>query len=746
MSRQSKQIYTFDDFRLDPAEGLLWRGGDMVPLTQRAFDLLLALVERQGQVVSKEELMRQVWAGNFVEEGNLTQNIYTLRKALGKAADGDDYIRTVPRRGYRFAVSVSDDQNGEHTTSQEGDEGGIRQSEFADTIAAEMTVANVASESVPEETAAASAVVFAGHRRRDLLLLATVAAVLFGVGFWIYSASRPDGPGAGAGGQMTVTSLTTTGNLQCVAISPDGKYVAYAAAERQQAHSLWLMQLATLSTRQLIPPIEGRYYSIRFSPDGAYLYYVKLAKGDTLRTLYRVPMLGGAEKRLIESVNSAVAFSPDGRRLAFRRTRDDRRETVLVIADAEGGNEREIGALPYPETFQDPAWSPDGKTIACGVGRSDGGLNMYVVTVNVEDGSRRPVSGQRWRWIGQMAWLPDASGLMMVASDTPAAPYQIWRLNWRGDGATEAAKVTNDANFYNRMNMSADGGAIVAMHRKQITNLWLLPREDAGRAKQLTYGAGGVRGGLSWLPDGRILLDSTLGSASTISVVNADGSDPRQLTGDRAGQGIPVSATGSPDGRYIVYSSDNTGKRHIWRMNVDGSNPVPLTSGEGEDLPTVSPDGRWVVYTRIGADRPSLWRVSIDGGESTRITEAIASHPSFSPDGKQLACFYAESLADPTMRLAVIPVDGGPPVKIFPNRIEGSTLLQWMPDGKALSYAENLAGVSKIWIQPLAGGEPQPFAEFESDRIFGFSWSLDGKHLACVRGFWSSDAVLIKLV
>src|SRR5262245_30734335 len=99
MSQPDKHFYQFDEFRIDRTERLLLRKGEMIALTQKAFDLLIVLIERRGSVVEKEELIRQVWQGTFIEEGTLTQNIYTLRKVLGKTPDGTDYIQTLPRRG-----------------------------------------------------------------------------------------------------------------------------------------------------------------------------------------------------------------------------------------------------------------------------------------------------------------------------------------------------------------------------------------------------------------------------------------------------------------------------------------------------------------------------------------------------------------------------------------------------------------------------------------------------------------------
>jgi len=247
--------------------------------------------------------------------------------------------------------------------------------------------------------------------------------------------------------------------------------------------------------------------------------------------------------------------------------------------------------------------------------------------------------------------------------------------------------------------------------------------------------------------DGRIVYDSEAGAAASISIMNSDGSHQQQLMGDQTGRAYVGWAMASPDGRYIVYSSDLTGVRHIWRMNPDGSNPVQLTNGEGESHPNCSPDGRWVVYTKLerkGMDRPTLWRVSIDGGEPAQLTDEFTAYPAVSPDGKMIACFRSE--AHSPWKLAVYPFDGGAPIKIFPTPIPdaSSMIVRWTPDGQALTFAENPIGASKLWIQSLAGGPPKLLAEFGTDRIFGFGWSPDGKHLACVRGHWALNAVMIK--
>src|SRR5690349_1178427 len=106
MSQQTRRLYEFGAFRLDAQERLLLRHGEIVPLTPKAFEMLLALVENSGRLLGKQELMQRLWPDSFVEEGSLAQNVSLLRKVLGESQEGEKFIETVPRRGYRFIAKV----------------------------------------------------------------------------------------------------------------------------------------------------------------------------------------------------------------------------------------------------------------------------------------------------------------------------------------------------------------------------------------------------------------------------------------------------------------------------------------------------------------------------------------------------------------------------------------------------------------------------------------------------------------
>jgi DNA-binding winged helix-turn-helix (wHTH) protein len=118
MSQPTIHFYEFGPFRLDAVKRLLWREGEVVPLKSKDFDLLLALVSRSGQMLDKDDLIRQVWPDSIVEEGNLSVHIFALRRALGETPDDHRYIVTAPGRGYSFVANVREaPDEGEETAS-----------------------------------------------------------------------------------------------------------------------------------------------------------------------------------------------------------------------------------------------------------------------------------------------------------------------------------------------------------------------------------------------------------------------------------------------------------------------------------------------------------------------------------------------------------------------------------------------------------------------------------------------------
>ena len=592
-------------------------------------------------------------------------------------------------------------------------------------------------------------------QKKTVVGLLIVAAILIGsgivgIGLWYVArrssllSNRPV-----TGSNTKLQRLTTSGRASDAAISPDGKWVAHVKSDAGQ-QSLWLRQVATTSDTQIVAPLPQNYYGVTFSKDGNYIYYVQgELNNPATRTLYEVTVLGGASRKVIENVGSPVSLSPDGTRLAFVRASLPRGENALVVANADGTGEREIAVRKLPNTYTagGPSWSPDGKRLASSVTvgpptEAVGG--NILVEVQVESGAERPITSEKWGpgSSGQVAWLTDGSGLVVIALEQGTPSSQIWHVSYPGG---EVRRITNDLNNYNRLSLTADSSALVTVQTEGEMNLWVTPQGDAGRAKQISSGRSDGQSGLSWMPGGKIVYTSRESGVIDIWSMDPDGKNQKQLTANAHYNYNPWATL---DGRYIVFTSTRArSTRSIWRMDTDGGNLKQLTEGQGDVYPQSSPDGRSVVFqsTRSGSAR--VWKASIDGGEAMRLIDKWTANPTVSPDGSVIACFYREDQPNAPAKVAIIPFAGGDPIKVLDlprPSFSGPAGLRWTPDGRALTFVDTTGGVSNIWSLPLDGGKPVQLTDFKTDQIFWFDFSRDGKQLAVSRGKQTSDVILIR--
>jgi serine/threonine protein kinase len=583
------------------------------------------------------------------------------------------------------------------------------------------------------------------HKVGTAVMLSVVALVLAGIGFAIYKYVNRPAP-IEHFWDVKISRITNSGNAIDASLSPDGKYVVYVLSTRN-SQSLYLRQINAANDTLIVPPAPVGYFGITFSPDGTELYYAIKSNNDR-GTLYRIPVLGGTPVKVLDSIDGPVSFSPDGTRFVFlRNNHPGTGESALLIANIDGSGQRELVVKKLPQRFSPlfftgPSWSPDGKLVASVVNTVGGATKLF--TYAVEDGKEQEVSAQSWGFAARTVWLPDMSGLLLVAGDL-IRDAQLWIVSYPGG---KARRVTNDLSSYRAIGLTADGKKFSTVQAQGLVNLWIVPGGEAAKASRLQTGNVGFysTGGnnVNWLTDGRLVFASNEGGDQDIWVMDSDGNNRKQLTANGAQNISPVA---TPDGKYVVYSSNKDGVRTIWRMNVDGSNQVKLTNGPNDASPSITRDSKWVFFSNLARSEPTIWKVSIEGGQAEQVTSHRGGGPSVSPDGKMLLFSFAESPDPyaPPNRIAVMPLEGSGELKIFeivPNSTV-SLVNQWSADGKSVLYSVNTNNVSNIWSQSIEGGPPKQVTDFKDSLIAGFAWSSDGKQLVCARGVLLRDAVLI---
>jgi len=701
---------SFGLFSADLSSGELYRGDRRVALQEKPFRILAMLLENPGEVVTRDDIRRQLWPdGVFVDfnEG-IDTALKKLRYALGDSAQNPTFIETIPRRGYRLIAPVS---NGA--------------SDAAPRPATELPAA-------PSPVA----VPIQSWSRSQLAVFAAIALIaVAGYGFFRTASKSRDLDLR----RLQMTKLTNDGQVQAVAISPEGRYVAYARGDETR-QSLWLHEIVSRRDIQILPEGPG-FHGLTFSPDGGSIYVVRSDTNDpSFKYLYVLPALGGAVTKLITDVDSPVSFSPDGKQIVYERCVPPRKYIELKIANADGSNDHVLTLIQDGNAMlyqPGPNWSPDGQNIAVPVVLANHRLRWVLDMVSAKDGSIREMySSPSPHFLGRPVWLPGGKTLLFPHVDSTAQRYQLWTLSFP-DG--RAQPLTHDlANYGSDLDMTRDGRFLVTANINVLSHVWMAPASDLSQVQQITSDALPFRY-IAEAPDGKLLVTSADNVAWTM---NSDGSQRTRFT--------DVHPTSEPAtcGQFVLFRVDREDTA-IVRLDPDGLHPSVLARGE-VDSPVCSADNSAVFYYTIDPPQKIL-KVPLESGAPQHLADALgdllAETIAVSPDGKYLVYPYTRFGRVPSegWKLAVIPATGGPPVRQFAvSSGADGVRVRWSPSGTGLQYIVIQNRVSNLWEQPILGGSPKQLTHFTAGEIFDFNWSLDRKQLFLTRGQSIRDLVLIE--
>jgi len=728
-------FYAFDNFVVDAGKSVLSREGQSVPLTPKAFEILLVLVRNPGRVLKKEELIEEVWPDAFVDENNLPRNISSLRKALGEGPAEHKYIVTLPGQGYRFVAEVRhlDSPNGAPTRA-------LLESVPLEPTKLEPTI-TVHEEVVKSEPAT--------RKPRSISLLVVCACLALALAIsgyflaqrWLHS-SQP------TTAQRKLWQLTFEPGLETdPSWSPDGRFVAYSS-DQSGNFDIWVRSIGEGNSVQ-VTSSPAHDWQPNWSPDGLSLVFRSEREGGGL---FVVPALGGSERKLC-GFGYRPRWSPDGSQVLFDSSAYiGAVKSKTFVISATGGTPRDVlnDFVPQFVSTLLVAWHPDGSRLSVWGNHRQAGWSFWTVPLNggpplqsqIDTSVQSQLKEAGVRFVNFL-WLPSANGLIFEGESQGVR--NLWKvkvvpstLRWI-DGLE---RITTGAGKDTDIAVSSDGRKLAFSIRSERSRLWTVPFDPiagktTGTSQPLTVaGMDALQPGLS--PDGKML------------VFRKRRADKEELWAKSLADGRETLLTGADDFRRVNPILSNDGTRLIYVRSgpaqvetdpqVSRTLALRATSGGDEQILT-SPmqgrisltdwtlDGKWIL---MSSDLQTPGRVALAlfpleaAPRSETQMRVIASNPEynlwqgrFSPDGRWIS-FNAFNATDPSVSTVyAISASGGEWIKLTEGRYWDDKP-RWSPDGKAIYFVSNRTGFFNVWrvrFDPASGkplDQPTRVTDFES--------------------------------
>jgi eukaryotic-like serine/threonine-protein kinase len=567
----------------------------------------------------------------------------------------------------------------------------------------------------------------------SLFLLSTIVTIL-SIWAWDIGRNRPFEV-------ERLERLTSLGNVTESAISPDGRFIAYASgdARRQELH---VRQLALETDVLRVPSAEGVILGITFAPKREHFYFVRKYRG--VGRLFRVPCLTGSPELVLDGVDSPVTFSPGGSAMCFVRNDAANGLCSLVSRDTRTGVERLLLTRRPPVYLSStpPVWSPDGKSLVFSEYRSGGqGVQNQLHRLGLIDGRLARIEHPSWFLINRPGWLNNSLELAVAAMPTGAIESSIYFLH---PFSNRLYPLRTSYGDYGNLSLTTDSNLLATVQTEHFSDIWIAPSARPTDARRVNVKGTRFRG-LSWSGNDHLVSQSSIYGRPDLWEIDSSGGDIQAITGDDSYKWDMVVAR---DRHFVVFVSDRDGASHLWRSDLTPAashltNPRRVTHSLNiEQDPALTPDGKWLIFTSISRDKKvsTLWKVASTGGKPEQLTDSIARRPVVSPNGKWIACEYSPNRQ--TWYMSLLPVSGA--IKPRPLRtISTDSWMRWSPDGKYLAYTDKDDGSSNIWAQPLTGQPARQLTRFRDHVILAFDWAPNGRYIAYIRGRSTSDLILM---
>jgi len=695
------QVIRFGVFEVDLGAGELRKQGLKVRIQDQPFQILSILLERPGEVVTREELCQRLWPdGTFVEfDHSVSTAISKLRDALGDTAENPRFVETLARRGYRFIAPAD--------LKRAGDSRQVTK----------------VREPAPWRSGYRRLVWVAGI----LLLLGSVA-----VAVWFIRSSRTEPESL-----LSAVPLTTYPGVEgSPSFSPDGNQVAFSwDGEKQDNRDIYVKLVGSGMPLRLTtnPATEDRP---AWSPDGRLIAFLRELPGEKAAVLL-VPALGGPEHKVAEttarrlsnvpSLFNGPAWSPDSKWLVIADKSSATEPYALFLLSIESSEKRRL-TTPPAQSAGDlfPAFSQDGRTLAFirTIGSAGFASDIYLLDLS---GDLAPIGPPKQltfgnRMVGGLAWTPD--GQEIVFSSGTLIAFDLWRIAVSGSG--KPRPLASLGNNTIDPAISRQGHRLAYSQESWDMNICRAEVAAPGSSRNPPtkfIASTRVDAGPQFSPDGKkIVFVSGRSSRSGFEIwaCDSDGSNATQLTSLNVQSGTPHW---SPDGERIAFDSNVEGQWEIYVMSANGSKPQRLTTNPAkDDSPSWSRDGKWIYFCSDRTGEDQVWKMAASGGEAIQLTRKGGYLALESADGKFL--YYSKSFSGTS--LWKIPVEGGEETQVleslgdYDNFVLADHGIYFIPKSDAAS------GFS-IQFFSLVTGKIRPILKADKPTTYGLSVSPDGR-------------------
>lgn len=658
----------FGVFELDLRGGELRRSGLRVKLQEQPFQVLALLLEKPGEIVTRDDLRNRLWpADTFVDfDHSLNAAIKRLRDALGDSAENPTFVETIARRGYRFLAPVG-------TTLANGNGSSISPS------AAEPP----AQRPTPRP-----------DMRFHLWWIAAGAAVvlvLFGIKLGLSLAQSH------SAAPLRISQLTANpadDRVRAAAISHDGKYLAFS-----DETGFYLRQIDTGETHSLPLPAGMAAESLSWFPDSAHLI-VALTASAQPPSLWELSTLGGSPRKLQENGRSP-AVSPDGKQMAFITGQRMRSQIWLMAADGEQPRKL-IG--DEGDFFGSLTWSPDGSRIGYIRGRLNSafGVSGSIEFLNLRDqqvNSLLHLNTAGWfaAMSGPLAWAQDGRLIYALAEPPPRQVISnLWSvsLDPGGHPIGTPLRLTNDPGAVSSISISGDGKRIVCLKGLPQPDVYIAKVESPAAISEPVRLTLDDRQDLpfDWTPDDKeVIFISDRTGMFSIYRQALDQTVPELLVG-----GTHPVLTGrlSPDGTqllYLVYPSwtDKLSSTSLMRMPLAGGAPQQVLQANWiSNQQCARAPATECLYSIEKDDKFTLFSFDPLKGNGTQVYQVKDDLPqaynwSLSPDGTTLAIANGKA-GDEEPRIHLISLKSGADRWLQIQGWSGVGAIDWAADGKSL--------------------------------------------------------------